>query len=1007
MPTLRRLSVMAFLVCVHLCLSGFAQVTTATFYGVITDSSGAVIPGASVSLRNEQTGVTMTAKSDGVGEFGLTFLQRGRYTMRIEASGFKVLEEKGIELGAAQNVRRSFVLEVGAATETVSVVAQAPLVNAVSTEQRQAVTLREVRELPLARRNVEGVTALDTGAFLLPTYTLIYNGLGLGTSSFTIDGTEGSPYPAETRLSSGGLRLTALEAVEEVQTVKGVLPAEYSRAMSGNMNILTRSGTNDWHGSLFENWQGRVLNARNQFLSSKSPFVFNQFGGSVGGPIIHNRLFIFGVYEGDRESNFLPISGVVPSARLRAQAIAAVPAYKPYLDAFPLPNQPGDPNAATGIYAGASASSAKDNRLVLKPDFWISRLNKISSTWTRQRPSNFTPAINQLNPNVGNSALDRLNFAYTHVGNPWTAETRVSYQWQNSTSGSQWTNVKDPNNPSETMTGGRRLPTFALLGFGDNGKTGSGSVNIWSVDEKVARNIGKHSLKFGASVYKRNWGGSSFQSPIFFYQDEESFLKNDSYRAVFTYGTPPYQLHAWEAGAFIQDNWRLSPKLVVNLGLRYDWFNHAVARGSTQGCPCIYNPDGIRDSNFTIGPLRPVDKPFESDKLNFGPRIGLVYNPDADRTVIRLGFGTIFAPLNGTLYNGTFIMVSSTFPQRSIFLTQDLRQLGLRYPAYNEDVLKLVQSGTAVGGFDVLDPHVTAPYSFQWDLTLQRALTRTLILESGFIANRGVKFVMRRFYNEPNRITGERPNPTTGTAYYFDDSDSSHYLSWQTSLQQRFSKQFTGNAHYTWGKAISYGPGGIISDGAQVQGFFNIASNRGLASYAPVHRFTSDFIYETPQVANVSNRMLRHLLGIWQVSGIFVAQTGIPLLIDQSSAVTTRPDATGLPPVLGNYRDTLQYLNPAAFALVPISKVSGSAIRPGTLGRNPVFGPGLVNLDFAFGKNIAIRENVRLQFRFDMMNSLNHTNFTGINTSATSGSFGRILSTAGARIGQLSGRLSW
>lgn len=318
-----------------------AQVTTATFYGIVTDPSGARIPGATVLLTHEGTAAVSTKTTDAGGEFAFDFLRVGRYALRIEAQGFKSYSASGIELAAAQNVRRTFVLDLGAVTETVSVESAAPLVNAVSAEQRDSMTSFEVAQLPLARRNYTNLLTVGTGVTVSNAASapghgnrdggVRLNGLGRSGTTFSVDGTDAN---ANSEGRAGALftnfnyiDVMSIEAIQEVQVVKGIIPAEYGQALSGNVNLITKSGTNNWHGSVFENFQAENLNARNQFLTGKVPLTFNQFGGSAGGPLRRDKIFFFGTYEGYRESSSPVVRGNVPTQKLRDEMIRAVPDY--------------------------------------------------------------------------------------------------------------------------------------------------------------------------------------------------------------------------------------------------------------------------------------------------------------------------------------------------------------------------------------------------------------------------------------------------------------------------------------------------------------------------------------------------------------------------------------------------------------------------------------------------------------------------------------------------------
>jgi len=311
----------------------------------------------------------------------------------------------------------------------------------------------------------------------------------------------------------------------------------------------------------------------------------------------------------------------------------------------------------------------------------------------------------------------------------------------------------------------------------------------------------------------------------------------------------------------------------------------------------------------------------------------------------------------------------------------------------------------------IFNPDIQNPYSFNLYFGVQRSLTSSTMFESAFVGTRGVKFRLIRQANEVNRVTGIRPNPNMGSSRYFSHDQNTIYTSWQSSLRQRFSKSFMGSVHYTWGKALGYtgGDTGANFSGDTyfgVQDFFNWWNDRGPASGDVTHSVIGDFLYDLPALAG-ANPAVRAIVGGWQVSGIFSAYTGQPLRITQSSAISgSRPDYVGGDPFTADEgEDTLQYLNVAAFARVPIISASGAPIRPGTLGDGAVRLPGRWNLDFSLGKNFAVTERVGLQIRGDMFNVLNHTDFSAVSTGITASSFGRFTNTTNPRVIQLNARL--
>jgi len=819
--------------------------------------------------------------------------------------------------------------------------------------------------------------------------------------------------------------LLSIEAIQEVQTIKGVIQAEYGQSLSGNVNLITRSGTNEYHGSLFENYQGSVLNARNQFLTSPPPtrpktprLVFNQFGGSLGGPIRKDRIFIFGAYEGYREVAVRLVSGDVPTQRLRDELIAAVPDYKLALDTLPLPNQAApNPLVPTARFIGLGLSRATDNHAVVKGDLRLRQNSNLALTYTRGRPFRINPALSPVNSRIWNGTQERGTVSYVMGGASWTSETRFGYNMNDIARVDAFWDVIDPKKP-ETLFGGRRVPNINGLGFStaesEIAQYGAGT-GIWTLEEKFAHTVGRHSLKFGGIYSSRGGGRSNIENPRFGYASEADMKANIPSGVQATFGVNPYTSHSWELGFFAQDDWRITPKLVLNFGLRYDYFSKFVAKPSTEAPAALFNLDGLLDpQRFIFGPFRDPLNPFESDPRNFGPRFGFAYNPDGKgKSVIRGGLSVMFSPLAWGTFNNA-VANSKTLPFRSNFSKQEALDNGLRFPAYNEDMQPLIERAGKTQIADIFDPKIHAPYSMNVYLGVQRELTSSLMLETAFVGNRGVGFILYRVYNQVDPVTGLRPNPNMGQGNYLDNSQNTVYYSWQTSLRKRYSTNLSLGAHYTWGKALSYSGGDIgadfIGDSTRsIQGFLDLKSDRGPSTGDITHYFATDWVYDLPKFASLGNPAARHILGGWQLSSVFRTHTGQPIQVTQpSQRSASRPDLIGFKNAINqNYRTDLQYLNKTAFATVPEPAASRATIRPGSYGNNALRGPGLWNLDFSIAKNFAITESKRFQFRADMFNVMNHTNYSGINTNSEAQAFGLITGTAGARGIQLNARFSF
>jgi hypothetical protein len=987
----------------------FGQVTTATFYGIVVDSTGASIAGAVANLVNEGTQASLQQATSSTGEFVFNFVPVGVYTLRIQANGFKTSVQSGLRLSAGENLRRTFPLDLGAVTESVEVSAQTPMVNTVSAEQRETVTTTQVTELPLARRNVANIVTLTSGV----TRTggdVFLNGAGRGGTSISVDGTDATGNPERPSLAMFGdfnyINGISIEAVGEVQVTKGVIPAEYTRSMGGNLNLLSKSGTNQLHGSVFENFRAEDLNARNQLLTNKPGTTFNQFGGSLGGPIIKDRIFAFGVYEGYRERAFAAVNGNVPSARLRDDMLRSVPDYKLWLDTVPLPNQPlASPTAPTGAFVGAGSLKNEDNHFLIKPDARLSSWATASVTFTRFRPLREEPRVQPVNSRRFDGVTDRLTANVTLFGARWTSESRYGYNKNVVDRIDQIFNIEDPKK-QEGKFGSRRIPCINALGFSGCGEVLTLGAPNHSFDQKFAYVTGRHSIKFGGVFFRRAIGRANIENPDIRYQNEADLLANVPNIVQMTFGTDLYEATSKEFGFFVQDDWRVNPRLVLNFGIRNDHFGNYTAYGPDGGAPNSFNRGGFIDNQFTLGPVRPIDNPYDSDSINLAPRVGFSYNPDgASKNVIRGGVSTMFTNLAGETVTQT-VQNSLNEPFRSQFSRAEALSLGLKYPQYNEDVLGLVTGGVSGGSPRVLDPNIKSSYAFNFYLGYQRELMRDIGLESAYVGNRGIKWVTSRIANQVNRNTGIRPNPAFATMDYWDNSDSTWYHSWQTSLRVRNQRGVGANFHYTYSKAIAYGAGDIGWTHTNVQNFFDLRSNRGLSDGSVLHAFVSDIVYETPRMLG-SPLLVRGILGGWQISSIITAQSGPPQNLTHPTALNgSRPDYVGGEPILDNYRETLQYLNRAAFAPVPENQF-GAGIREGNLGRNAVRAPGLVNVDLSLGKNFYLTEKFKFQIRGDFFNAFNHTNLSGLDTNVESARFGRLNSTRGAREIQLNARFAF
>jgi len=1031
------------------CALATAQVTTANFYGTLNDSSGAAIPSATVTLVHEDTGTATTRKSDAAGEFGFDFLRVGSYTLRIEASGFKKYESKNIELVSGQTVRQTFTLEVGAITETVSVEGVAPLVSTATSEQSQTFEAQKVTELPLGRRNVSGILRLAPGVDMGTGRSPRINGLGASGTGISVDGTDANSNPEQRSIALYGNRnyidVMSIDAVQEVQMVRGILPAEFGGVVGGQVNLISKSGSNSWHGSVFENYQSHLFNARNPFVAAygadgksipKPRVVFNQFGSSAGGHIIRDKFFVFGAYEGYRESASRRVNATVPTASYRNEILRALPfeEMRIILNTLPMPNVPV--NDDLGRFEGIRNAISRDNHVLVKGDYRVTKSSNFAVTYTRLRPYGLDPAVDPANDRTYDYTQDRFTGNYTIGTASWTSETRFGFNANTMARLDQFFLLKDPKNSTERFQWGRSL---TRLGVSGTSGFSADAAEIWDMDgqtytveQKFSHQMGKHTLKFGARYAFNGGFRSNPENPNISFQNKADFLANIPNMVTPTFGSPSFTARMYELGFFVQDDWRVSSRLVLNLGLRYDFYSNMVATPTGEVPVGFYNLAPPKDWNkFDFGAQLDPKNPYNFDKwVNLGPRVGFAYLLDGrGKTVMRGGFGVLYSPQMPGMVRQA--VAHPIIPFRVSWSLDEARALGLKFPVYTDDMAAVVERQISASPvrfpFSAMNPGLQNPYAMHYQYNIQRQLTNSLMLETGYVGVRGVKFILHRRPDLPDRLTGIRPNPNlVFGGYYVDNTQNSAYNAWQTSVRKRFSSNLSFDAHYTYGKGLGITGSdigayyGSDNDQVNIQEFNNPRADRGPNQGDSTHRMIADWIYETPRLAH-ANAFVKQALGGWEVAGIFSARTGERLIITETCASNwhCRPDYIGGQTVVDNWQNantsrciagarcSVQYLNRAAFQLVPVDANSRIAIRPGNLGNGAVRGPGSWTMDLSLSKNFRLRERLALQVRADMFNALNKVNLSGPSTGINGATFGEINGAGGMRVIHLNGRLRW
>ena len=1024
--------------------SAHAQVTTATLVGLVRDNSGAVIPGASVLATHEGTGVAREGVSDANGEFVLAALPSGPYTLRIELTGFKTISQRGIELGAGQTVRQTFQLEVGAMSETVTVTGDAPLVQTAMSLQADSLGSQEVRELPVNRRNIQGLIGLTAGVVITGTGAaggsggVQMNGVASGGTGVTVDGTEANSNPEGRSLTQYGsenqISVMSLDSIAEVQIVKGVLPAEYGGVAGGQINVISRSGTNNFHGSAFYSGQNEGLNARDFFSTAQKPVgKFNQYGGTLGGPVMKNKVFFFSTYEGYREKVERNLDTTVPYQFVRDEVLRALPYPETtialntlYLPTEPIVSATGVVNPQVGRWRGLGVRRRSENHIVAKTDMALFNGANLTFTYTRLRPFTLDPRPNPdgVNDREFPNRQDRIAAQYVMTKGAWVSESRVGWNKAYLARLDKFLSVIGPNQPAEIMPYGRRVASFSISGlFGTaHSEILDMAGTAYSLEQKFSRGFQRHLVKAGFRYLRETGSHINPEDPAFTYQTYTDLLANVVNSHNTTYGAPPHRSKMDQYGAFIQDDWRLGSNFVLNLGLRWDYYGVAKVYATTD-VPVelvnLENPTDLRKMDF--GPKRDPLHPYEPDGNNIGPRVGFAWTLGANEaTVVRGGFGYLYSP---TLPMTVRQAVNHpTIPYRVVYNRTESAARNVRWPMYTDDALPLAQADSAgrPAVFSLIDTNIAAPYTIQSMLSVQRAIGRTMAAEVGYIRTDGNDFPLQRQFTQAfDRQTGARPNTAIGSpgGYYVDSNQTMEYNGLQTSLRKRFSNRYSWDVNYTLGKSDATQGGDLsvyyITSYNAIQDFWDPDYDYGPSTNDVRHRFNASFIYELPTIG-AEGSLKNGVLGGWQISGIVQARSGTALVITQPSGIgNSRPDVVpGVDLVVADWKDTCaangcNYLNTAGFTPVPTSAVTTATLRPGTYLPEMVRGPGEFLMHTTFAKSFALGSGTRLQVRAEAFNLLNWKNYNNPQLNRNNAEFGRISGAGRARVFQFGARYTF
>ncbi|HVD93693.1 MAG TPA: TonB-dependent receptor [Vicinamibacterales bacterium] len=1043
----------------------FAQ-ATGSITGLITDQSGAVMPGVTVEATNAATGQVRNSVTASDGFYTLPLLQPGSYNVKATLSGFKPIVRTGMDVSVGDTTRVDIKLTVGGLEESVTVSGEAPLVETSHSTLGITIDQQKVVELPLNGRNftqlgtlIPGVVAppgglggqagdATPGGFGAVTAGFNVNGMRNQSNNFLLDGASNNDT-----FNTGFVMRPPPDAIQEFKIQTHSYNAEFGRNAGSVVNVVTKAGTNALHGAAWEFNRDDTLQARNFFApvnQAKPKLKQNQFGGAVGGPLMKNKLFGFGYYEGYRNTRGNTSNVVVLSDAQRNGDFSGGAAIRDPLTGQPFPNNviPTDrislaarrlidefvPRANTGANRYIVSPDTKDNRDAIgtRVDYQINQRHSILGRYLQTQTDAATPAITQAIGNTSKATLSDYMGSDTFIFTPHAINVaRFSYNRIDAhpavTSGLKNEDfaIAVPN--TNALAPG--LASIAVNGFfnlGDAQQPFVKRVNeVFQYTDDFTWSRGNHGLKFGVDVREEHMIIAFINRP----NGDFTFngVNSGNAAADFLLGLPSQFRRTttnqaqdgtgWLYSTYAQDDWRLGSHMTVNAGVRYELSKPFVDATDALNA---FHP-GVQSTRFPAAPtglVYPGDPgiprgTYATDKNNFAPRLGVVWDPQGTgQTTIRGAWGVFYDALagqgdffqNGVLAPPFTPLVEVNAPPASISLTNPLSAI--------------------TGGATLFPPALTiigwgedfeTPYAYHFNATVQHQVGKSLGVEAGYVGSRGRHLPIFMEVN-PGLFTPGQTTPSTRLFPAFAlvrptfSVAKSDYNSFQTSARMRARRGLNFLASYTYGHAKDHVSG--LNIGGDPRPVLPVtigdaaSFDRALSfEYADAlfdvrHRFVVSFGAELPTPRGMG-AVMEHVIGGWQLNGIVQTQTGFPLSVTNAQLdirfLTNRPDAT-CDPNADAPHTTDQYFNTSCFVVRPLAQTGD---RPGNAGRNSIRGPGFASTDLSLFKNVELGGARRIQLRVEAFNLFNQAHFNNPSGAINTPNFGKITSAQDGRVMQL------
>ena len=1095
-------------------VGAWSQQITGNIRGTITDPTGAVVQNASVTARQIETGFTRKSTSDNGGNFLLVELPVGHYQIEVAATGFEKYLQQGISLNVNETAAVPVHLTVGADGERIQVQADAELIQPTVTSLGQAVLEREILDLPLDGRNFSqlgtlqpGVAPLtaglaEAGGSLRAGQPYAVNGQRPESNNFLIDGANNFDG-----VDGGFVLAPPIDAIEEFRILTHNANAEFGTSLGSTTNIVTRSGSNNFHGALWEFLRNDALDATGFPSTTKEPLKQNQFGGSIGGPVRHDKTFFFGFYEGFRNRQGESQGSTVPSLAERQGNFGAMcdaskgesfnPAgfcsnpnhqlFNVFLNSpYPFNQMPSSgpagidpfsqslltlfpqPNAGTNIFLTTQTLTDDTDQFGLKIDHYLTAADNLNFRYMFSNGSRFDP----LSPSgasvpgfpVGEDHRAQNFVAQeTHTFSPaMIGVVRFSYL-RNKFLVSQHINHTSPESLgfkySPSLDAAIGPPFIQVNGYTTVGDPITGPRNSYENAFDYSGSLswvrGAHQLKFGGGYQHLQINALQGIATNGFFVFVPFPVTNAF--ASFLWGQPVFFLQGrgdfsrgirgQSLNGYAQDTYKVNRRVTLNYGLRYE-LPFPYTEIHNRQTLWIPGRQSTVMPSAPVGTLYPGDKGVSAGliptfKKAFAPRVGIAIDPTGSaKWLVTSAYGIFYEPY----YTGQGGPLQSPISAPPYLQTPQVSVPNFQDP-FNGNPPIAGQFSTPLTNL-TLAPNLPLPYTQDWDLNVQRSFGRDLLFEIGYVGTKGTKLPRFIEGNPTKYIPGinpvtKQPYSTSGNAdqrrYYsgctLNDPPSkciysstgliagiadSSYNALETSLRKRFSHGVSFLASYTFAKTIddasSFNMTGsaskpVAGENDLAQNPFNLSAERGRSLFDARHRFVLSYEWSLPFFRE-AHGWYGHALGGWQLNGIATVMSGTPFTVFDSNDVSVQGGAPEITGFSANRPNLMAGQNPNAGpktanawlnanAFQRITQDPNSPVQQfGSAGRNIAQGPGYGNWDFSAFKNIRVAEGKEFQFRAELFNILNHTNYRLPDSDISSPTFNHILAAQSPRLVQ-------